>query len=143
MLLGQGVKLKTCGLSLEIHDAHGIGEDIVATAVELTAASIADAYRRFIVEPVSEVLISGGGARNPVLAERLSKLVAPMRVRAFNEIFFDGEAKEAIAFALLAHLHVSGMPGNVPGATGARGFRILGKLTPGASHSWQDGSPLS
>ena len=119
------------------------GEDIVATAVELTAASIADAYRRFIVEPVSEVLISGGGARNPVLAERLSKLVAPMRVRAFNEIFFDGEAKEAIAFALLAHLHVSGMPGNVPGATGARGFRILGKLTPGASHSSQDVPPLS
>jgi len=107
-------------------------EDIVATAVELTAVSIADAYRRFIVEPVSEVLISGGGARHPVLVERLHVLLAPMRVRAFADEFFDGEAKEAVAFALLAHLHVSSRPGNVPGATGARGFRVLGKLTPGA-----------
>ena len=114
-------------------DASASPEDIIATAVEFTAASIADAYRRFIVEPVSAVLISGGGARNPVLVQRLATLVEPMCVRAFSDVFFDGEAKEAIAFALLAHLHVSGMPGNVPGATGARGFRILGKLTPGAS----------
>lgn len=107
--------------------------DIVATAVELTAASIADAYRRFMPEPVSEVLISGGGARNPVLVARLHALLAPRKVLAFDEVFFDGEAKEAVAFALLAHLHVTRRPGNVPGATGARGYRILGKLTPGAS----------
>ena len=108
-------------------------EDIVATAVELTAASIADAYRRFIPEPVSEVLISGGGARNPALVTRLRALLEPRKVVAFNEVFFDGEAKEAVAFALLAHLHVSRRPGNVPGATGARGFRVLGKLTPGSA----------
>lgn len=108
-------------------------EDIIATAVELTAASIADAYRRFMPEPVAEVLVSGGGGRNPVLVERLRALLAPRKVLHFNEVFFDGEAKEAVAFALLAHLHVSRRPGNVPGATGARGFRVLGKLTPGAS----------
>ena len=114
-------------------NAQATAEDIVATAVELTAVSIADAYRRFIPEPVSEVLISGGGARNPALVARLRALLAPMKVLAFNEVFFDGEAKEAVAFALLAHLHVSRRPGNVIGATGARGFRVLGKLTPGSS----------
>jgi anhydro-N-acetylmuramic acid kinase len=57
-------------------------------------------------------------------------LVAPIEVRQFSDEFFDGEAKEAVAFALLAYLHLSGRPGNVPRATGARGSRILGKLTP-------------
>jgi len=45
-------------------------------------------------------------------------------------VYFDGEAKEAVAFALLAKLFVDGVPGNVPSATGARGQRLLGKLTP-------------
>ena len=104
-------------------------EDIVATAVSFTARSIADAYRRFIPEPISEVLVSGGGARNPALFDALAaELSVPLR--RFEEIFFDGEAKEAVAFALMGYLHLLGEPGNVPGATGARGPRILGKLTP-------------
>jgi anhydro-N-acetylmuramic acid kinase len=105
-------------------------EDIVATAASLTARSIADAYRRFIPEPAAETLLSGGGAKNPAVTRELARLVAPMAVRAFDEVYFDGEAKEAVAFALLALLHVEGKPGNVLGATGARGPRILGKLTP-------------
>jgi anhydro-N-acetylmuramic acid kinase len=51
-------------------------------------------------------------------------------VARFDEVFFDGEAKEAVAFALLGYLHLTGRAGNVPSATGARGPRILGKLTP-------------
>jgi len=105
-------------------------EDIVATAVQLTAESVADAYRRFIAEPVREVLVSGGGAKNPALFDAIVKSAAPIRVRHFDEIFFDGEAKEAVAFALLGYLHVTKRPGNVPSATGARGTRILGKRTP-------------
>ncbi len=105
-------------------------EDIIATAVLLTARSIADAYRRFIPEPVSEVVISGGGAKNPALHSALSREVAPLPVRTFDEVFFDGEAKEAVAFALMGYLHLQGRPGNVRRATGARGPRILGKLTP-------------
>jgi anhydro-N-acetylmuramic acid kinase len=105
-------------------------EDIVATAVQLTAESIGDAYRRFIAEPVSEVLVSGGGAKNPTLFAAIEKAAAPVRVRHFDEVYFDGEAKEAVAFALLGYLHVTNRPGNVPTATGARGQRILGKLTP-------------
>jgi len=105
-------------------------EDIIATATELTARSIADAYRRFLPEPVDEVLLSGGGAKNPTLFAMIVHALAPLEVHAFDRVFFDGEAKEAVAFALLAHLHLTGQPGNVPRATGARGPRILGKLTP-------------
>jgi anhydro-N-acetylmuramic acid kinase len=105
-------------------------EDIIATAVSLTARSIADAYERFIAEPVSEVFCSGGGARNPALMKAITAALAPREVLDFDTTFFDGEAKEAVAFALLAYLHLSGRPGNVPTATGARGPRILGKKTP-------------
>jgi anhydro-N-acetylmuramic acid kinase len=106
-------------------------EDLVATATALTARSIADAYRRFMPEPVTEVLASGGGSKNTFLLESLRTLLAPMKVRVFDEVFFDGEAKEAVAFALLAKLFVDGRAGNVPTATGAKGPRVLGKLTPG------------
>jgi anhydro-N-acetylmuramic acid kinase len=105
-------------------------EDVIATAVLLTARSIADAYRRFIAEPVSEVVISGGGAKNPALRSAIALEVAPLAVRTFDDVFFDGEAKEAVAFALMGYLHLEGRPGNVRRATGARGPRILGKLTP-------------
>jgi anhydro-N-acetylmuramic acid kinase len=113
-------------------------EDVVATAVRLTARSVADAYARFLPEPVGEVLLSGGGARNPALVDAIRDELTRGRgargrdvaVRHFDEVYFDGEAKEAVAFALLGYLHVHGRPGNVPGATGARGPRVLGKLTP-------------
>jgi anhydro-N-acetylmuramic acid kinase len=105
-------------------------EDIIATAVELTAQSVGDAYRRFIAEPVREVLVSGGGGKNPALFAAIKRAAAPVVVRHFEEVFFDGEAKEAVAFALLGYLHVNKRPGNVPTATGARGLRVLGKRTP-------------
>ncbi|MEO8576839.1 MAG: anhydro-N-acetylmuramic acid kinase [Gemmatimonadales bacterium] len=105
-------------------------EDIVATAVSLTARSIADAYQRFIAEPVSEIFLSGGGAKNPALVRAITEAVAPREVKNFDATFFDGEAKEAVAFALLGYLHLMGRPGNVPTATGASGPRILGKRTP-------------
>ena len=108
----------------------GSDEDIIATAVELTAHSVGDAYRRFIAEPVKEVLVSGGGAKNPALFAAMARAVAPVKLRHFADVFFDGEAKEAVAFALLGYLHVNDRPGNVPTATGARGLRVLGKRTP-------------
>jgi len=113
-------------------------EDAIATATSLTARSIADAYRRFMPEPVREVLVSGGGGKNEALMDMLRALVAPLPVRSFDEEFFDGEAKEAVAFALLAKLFVDGRAGNVPGATGAAGPRILGKLTPAGAASRSD-----
>ena len=105
-------------------------EDIVATAVSLTARSVADSYKRFMPEPVDEVFLSGGGAKNPALVRAITDAIAPKQVRDFDKTFFDGEAKEAVAFALLGYLHLTGKPGNVPTATGAAGPRILGKRTP-------------
>ena len=105
-------------------------QDIVATAVALTATSIADSLRRFVREPVTEVVLSGGGARNPALVDAIAAAVDPAAVRIFDEIFFDGDAKEAVAFALLGWLHLERRAGNVPVATGARGPRVLGKLCP-------------
>ena len=106
------------------------GEDIVATAVELTARSIGDALTRFVIEPVSEVVLSGGGARNPHLVRAITAALAPRTVARFDDLFFDGDAKEAVAFALLGYLHLLGRPGNVSAATGARGARVLGKWCP-------------
>ena len=106
--------------------------DVIATAVELTARSIADSFQRFVPEPVAELLVSGGGARNPALFDAITSALAPLRVTRFEDVFFDGEAKEAVAFALLGWLHLTGRPGNVPRATGAKGPRVLGKWTPAA-----------
>jgi Predicted molecular chaperone distantly related to HSP70-fold metalloproteases len=96
----------------------------------LTARSIGDAYNRFIAEPVSEVFLSGGGAKNPALVAAITREVEPRVVKDFDETFFDGEAKEAVAFALLGYLFMLRRTANVPAATGAAGPRILGKLTP-------------
>jgi anhydro-N-acetylmuramic acid kinase len=105
-------------------------EDIVATAVSLTARSIRDSFDRFVAEPVTEIFLSGGGARNPALVRAIGEALSPIEVLDFDETFFDGDAKEAVAFALLGYLHLKGRPGNVPRATGAAGPRILGKKTP-------------
>jgi anhydro-N-acetylmuramic acid kinase len=106
------------------------GADMVATAVALTAASVGVAYQRFVPEPIADVVLSGGGARNPTLVDALRTVLAPRTVRLFDDVFFDGEAKEAVAFAFLGYLHSHGLPGNVPSATGARGPRVLGVSTP-------------
>lgn len=105
-------------------------EDIVATAVWFTARSIALGFARFIPQPVEEVLVSGGGARNPVLREAISMTLAPRLVRPFDDLYFDGDAKEAVAFAFLGWLHLERRAGNLPGATGARAPRVLGALYP-------------
>lgn len=105
-------------------------EDVIATATALTVRSIADAYRRFMPEPVEEVVVSGGGGKNVALLEMLSEAIAPVTLRRFDDVYFDGEAKEAVAFALMAKLFIDGRAANVPSATGSRGPRILGKLTP-------------
>jgi len=110
--------------------ARATNEDIVATAVAFTARSIADAYRRFVTAPVQDVILSGGGARNPALLRALSTALAPLQVRLFDDVFFDGDAKEAVAFAFLGRLFLERRAGNLPAATGARGPRVLGKLTP-------------
>ena len=105
-------------------------EDAVATAVALTARSIAAAVREFVDERATELIVSGGGARNDALVESIRIALPTMSVTCFDDLYYDCEAKEAVAFALLGYLHLANKPGNVIGATGARGPRVLGKLTP-------------
>jgi anhydro-N-acetylmuramic acid kinase len=106
------------------------GPDGVATAAALTARSLAGALRRWVPgEP--EVVLAGGGRRHPgIVAGLRDRLGGAGRVRLFDDLFFDGDAKEAVAFALLAYLTLHGQPGNLPAATGAAGARVLGSVTP-------------
>lgn len=109
------------------------GPDGVATAVELTARSIAAAVARWT--PAAEVVVSGGGVHHPGLMASLQRHLdaergAAVPLRTFDELFFAGDAKEAVAFALLGYLTLHGQPGNLPAATGAKGFRVLGAVTP-------------
>ncbi len=107
------------------------GADGVRTAVELTARSVADALARW-VPGTPEVIGSGGGMHHPVLRERLGALLAGrgQALTLFDDLFFTGDAKEAVAFALLGYLTIHGQPGNIPSATGAVAPRILGQVTP-------------
>jgi anhydro-N-acetylmuramic acid kinase len=118
-------------LAREIH-RRVPGADGVATAVALTVRSIAGAIQRF-VPGAPEVVVSGGGARHPVLFESLAAALGSQgrRLRRFDDLFFNGDAKEAVAFALLGYLTLHGQPANIPSCTGARGARVLGSITPG------------
>lgn len=106
--------------------------DLVATLTAFTAASVADAYRRWVLpRGVSEVLLAGGGALNPVLAEMIAERLAPVPVRDLSVLGLDPEVREAACFAVLAWAHLQGLPANAPDSTGASGARVLGSLTPG------------
>jgi anhydro-N-acetylmuramic acid kinase len=109
------------------------GPDGVATAVELTARTVSDAVGRWVPGD-AEVVVSGGGCHHPGLMAALQRgldaLPGCHPLRRFDELFFPGDAKEAVAFALLAYLTLHGQPGNVPAATGAAGPRVLGAVTP-------------
>src|SRR5213083_415497 len=117
-----------------VRGAGGSANDAVATATALTAETVARGIERWTPPPSpppgDELVISGGGARNPALVELLAGRVRPRPVVPFAQLFFDGEAKEALAFAFLGFLTLAGKPGNLPAATGARGPRVLGSVTP-------------
>lgn len=105
------------------------GPDGVATAVAVTVESIARAIRTWVPADGPEVVVSGGGRRHPGVWRGLEELLGRSSLRPFDELFYDGDAKEAVAFALLGYLTLHGQPGNVPAATGAAGGRVLGSIT--------------
>jgi anhydro-N-acetylmuramic acid kinase len=106
--------------------------DLLATLTRFTAWSVGDAYRRWVVpRGVEEVVLAGGGARNPALVKAIAEEVAPLPVRGEDALGMNSDAKEAAAFAVLAWAHLMGVPANAPEATGAEGPRVLGSYTPG------------
>jgi anhydro-N-acetylmuramic acid kinase len=112
-------------------------EDVVATATALTARSIADTVRRFVIQrsgvnkSFREMILSGGGARNATLVAMLAEALAPLgiQVRFSDEFGLPSQAKEAVAFAVLAYETWNRRPSNVPSATGAKRAAILGKIS--------------
>ena len=74
-------------------------------------------------------MVSGGGARNPQLMARLRARFAPIPVRTSDAYGLPVDAKEAIAFAILASERLDQRPANVPSVTGARRHVLLGKIT--------------
>lgn len=108
--------------------------DLLATVVAFTARSVADAYRDYVLPRyggVDEVIVSGGGVHNQTLMAALREELAEVApVRSFDELElgFSADAKEAVAFCLLANETVQGLPSNLPAATGAHKPAILGKI---------------
>jgi anhydro-N-acetylmuramic acid kinase len=114
-------------------------QDVVATATALTAKSIADAVRRYAIASsrstrkrgFQEMILSGGGARNSTLVVMLSRELAPLglRLRLSDEFGLPSAAKEAAAFAVLAHETWHRRASNIPSATGAKRAAVLGKIS--------------
>ena len=124
-IISQGQKL---GLS---------AADIIATATAFTAYSIVDSYRRFIKGKIDQIIISGGGSFNLTLLKMIknycNKLLINRHINILTqeELGFSSEAKEAIAFAVLAYQTMKGIANNVPQVTKAKEQVILGDITPG------------
>jgi len=111
--------------------------DTLATLTVLTAESIASAYRRFVFPNLTrtaiartQVILGGGGAKNPVLCAMLAERIAPAHLARIEDFGMTSDTKEAICFAILAHETLQGVPTNVRSVTGARRAVVLGKIIP-------------
>lgn len=102
--------------------------DHLATLVEFTVESVAQSYARFLPGPPDRLLLCGGGSRNPYLVQRMRHRFAPIPVETTEALGVDADAKEAIAFAVLAYWRCLDIPGNLPAVTGCDRELLLGDL---------------
>ncbi|MBS1271380.1 MAG: Anhydro-N-acetylmuramic acid kinase [Candidatus Marinimicrobia bacterium] len=105
--------------------------DLIATASEWTVASIAQNIEQFWQSPdhINHVIVGGGGAHNPYIMERLGSYFPSAEIGSSNEYSLSENAKESVGFAVFARAYLKGVPGNMPGVTGAERSLVLGKLT--------------
>lgn len=104
--------------------------DLVATATAFTAECISYHYKQYLRGPIDEVVLGGGGSYNPTLMRMLRERLNPAKILTHEDFGIPSDAKEAIAFAILANETMHSLPSNVPSATGARKPVILGSITP-------------
>jgi anhydro-N-acetylmuramic acid kinase len=109
-------------------------EDVLVTATALTARSIGYALRRFVIKTKSkfrDYVVSGGGAKNRTLMRMLAEETLPLglRLQQMEEYGVTSEAKEALAFAVLAYQSWAKRPSSLPSATGAKRAAVLGKIS--------------
>ena len=109
------------------------GVDLIKTAAAFTAQSIADAFERFVYpnHEIHDLIVSGGGSENPILMNLIRESFTGLDVGVIDSLGVASEAKEALAFAVLANETRSGNPGNLPSVTGANRPVILGSIVPG------------
>ncbi|MEM2308167.1 MAG: anhydro-N-acetylmuramic acid kinase, partial [Sulfolobales archaeon] len=109
-------------------------EDIVATVSMLTVRSIVYNYDKYVLKNTnkrfSEVILSGGGIRNKFIVRELERELHErgLRLLLHEEMGVDSKFKEALGMAVLAHEALSGIPNNVPRATGARKAVVMGLI---------------
>lgn len=108
--------------------------DLVATITAFTAESIRDQYQRFLPSLPDEVVIGGGGAKNPALMRLLAERLAPARVLTHEDFGLPSTGREAIYFALLGYQALHGRPNTVPSCTGAAHPVVMGKIVPGDNY---------
>lgn len=126
-------KFLATGRKLKLRDA-----DLIATATAFTAASLAEAYQRFVIPKINranlpklQIVLGGGGAKNPTLVQMLRERFPIGELMTHEDFGIDSSAKEPLAFAILAHATMNGEPSNVSSVTGARRAVVLGKIIPG------------
>ncbi len=105
-------------------------EDVIATVTEFTALTVYDSYLRFIKKKtkIDELIVSGGGVHNRYLMDALQRYFSEATVTQMEKLGISSDAKEAVAFAILANETIAGNPSNVPCATGANKQTVLGKI---------------
>lgn len=112
----------------------GSYENLLRTAAELTACSVANALSQFVFRhfkpgrKLHRLVVSGGGAHNRFVIGRLRELLPGLRLQLSDDYGLPVDAKEAIAFAILADRTLHGLPGNLPSVTGAKRSAVLGKV---------------
>lgn len=108
-------------------------DDLIATTTAFTAGAIAIHLKKFILKKgaIDEVIVGGGGVRNPVLMGALRELLSPFPVLSYEDIGYDSRAIEAMTFAVLAYQTFFNRPTNIPSVTGADHPVVLGKIIPG------------
>ena len=109
----------------------GFDTDLMATLTEFTARTIALGLRQCtqLGSPIEEVVVAGGGVKNPALMERITALIASIPIRQSDELGVPSKAREAMAFAVLADMTLRGKAACLPPITGATAPKLLGKLS--------------